>query len=347
MKKQQSPAVIVLMVAGIIVAIGFVFTQLTGNTPGPVKNLPPDTTTKTSAPATTQVASNSGQPGQPAGDAASGAVASEAILAPTADPFRADTKTAQPIVVNPQPTAAANTRVATTSDNTKHSLPPITASPMGPAPIVNLPSTLVKEPELAGTLLGERPSAVFRNDKRLAIVPVGGQFQDWKVVSVQHGAVTLKGFGRTLQLGVGGLQPRTAGMRTEEAPRNPHASLAGHGDYVEAADPFRTPDKVASYVQTPATGQPVPVTSEPNSITHDLNGDTSGAAAPAGAAPQSPPAGQGDPAGQNTIPQTETPATMPPVTNGNKTTPPADPPANTEKVIDQAKDKPKDPPTRP
>ena len=38
MKKQQSPAVIVLMVAGIIVAVGFVFFQLNGGSgPAPAR----------------------------------------------------------------------------------------------------------------------------------------------------------------------------------------------------------------------------------------------------------------------------------------------------------------------
>jgi hypothetical protein len=60
-----------------------------------------------------------------------------------------------------------------------------------------------KEPQLVGTLLGERPSAVFRMDKLLSVVPEGASIGTWKVISVGQGSAVIKSARRTLTLSVG------------------------------------------------------------------------------------------------------------------------------------------------
>jgi hypothetical protein len=60
-----------------------------------------------------------------------------------------------------------------------------------------------KEPQLVGTLLGERPSAVFRMDKVLSVVPEGASLGSWKVISVAQGGAVIKNARRTLTLSVG------------------------------------------------------------------------------------------------------------------------------------------------
>jgi hypothetical protein len=77
----------------------------------------------------------------------------------------------------------------------------------------------IVEIELVGTLLGVRPSAVFRTGEKMVTVPVNGTFAGWKVITVQHGEVVVTSTGRTVRLNVG--MNASAGMvrQTQDRPR--------------------------------------------------------------------------------------------------------------------------------
>jgi hypothetical protein len=365
-KKQPGPAVIVAMVAGIIVAGFFIFSQLMGGSgPEPVKNLPP-APAGTSSTATTANATPGGQPAatttvasQPTGaeaavEAPSPLQASgEAFLAPRANPFVSIAKpvqnTAGALPAPPSgPSIAANSTGTSglVARSTNQNLPGLGPGGVAPAGVM-VPRSIAAEPELAGTLLGQRPSAVFRNDKRLVVVPVGGSFRGWKVVAVEHGAARVKADGRTVDLGVGGVQSRMAIRgnedRTQSLSSQPGGSLVRDASDVPAA---RT---VTAFAGSQSTGEPVQVVSEPNSITRELTGATSAPATGTTANPagQNPPAGEGAPAIPASQPPVDVPATLPPAGEKNVPVPPADPAPGTEKVIDQTKDRVRDPAVKP
>ncbi len=94
----------------------------------------------------------------------------------------------------------------------------LTAIPFGQAgnaPVAP-PIQLLPDPELVGTLLGDRPCAVFRTVKKLTVVPVGGRLGDWMVVSVSHDSVSVKSPKGTLRLVMGLNKPQRPMRDTEE-----------------------------------------------------------------------------------------------------------------------------------
>jgi hypothetical protein len=208
----------------------------------------------------------------------------------------------------------------------------------------NMAPEAPKEPELVGTLLGDRPSAVFRGAKQLAVVPVGGRFGDWKVQAVRHGEAIVKSGTRTVRLDVNGGSASGIAVRWEEAPAAPKGSSRQRRQVVEAdqgAPPAKGETQVTNHVIVSVPELP----SEPNSITRELTEgvvtDTANSPGaqpapgnPTGPAPSGPvPSNPAPPAPENPV--------APPPDSPKGTTPPADPPANTERVIKQ------EPPERP
>jgi len=101
---------------------------------------------------------------------------------PTIAPLSADTRLPAPLLARPM--------------GGPGTMPPAQSLSAQPAPAM-------AQPDLVGTLLGERPSAVFRMDKQLVLVPVGNMIAGWKVLSVDQGEATIKRAGQTERLVVG------------------------------------------------------------------------------------------------------------------------------------------------
>jgi hypothetical protein len=164
-------------------------------------------------------------------------VASEAVLAPEADPF-------VPLpthAVTPQPQAgsagvgqtptggsqagrgAANGTGAIAGPGMGN-LSVMNPALGGPVPpnrgiIPQFAAPPPPAPELVGTLLGDQPSAVFRGASQLVAVPVGATFGGWKVIHVGQGDAVVKGMGRMVRLQAG--VPVDSGS----VPAAPHGSL--------------------------------------------------------------------------------------------------------------------------
>jgi hypothetical protein len=96
-----------------------------------------------------------------------------------------------------------------------------------------------------------RPCAVFRGEKQLMIVPVGGKFGPWKVVSVSHGGVVVKTANRKVRLGVGDASAPKVTSTEEPTERNtlqtrryvPRVSMtASANDTGEGEKPVENPE---------------------------------------------------------------------------------------------------------
>ena len=93
-------------------------------------------------------------------------------------------------------------------------------------------------PTLVGTILGERPSAVFQQDARIRVVPLGTRLGPWKVISVSLDGAVVAGAGRTVGLRIG------LGRAAEVTEAAPSAAEADSGVTGTANDPPR-PAKAA------------------------------------------------------------------------------------------------------
>jgi len=143
---------------------------------------------------------------------ASAAIRSEAGMAPRTDPFRPLPETEPKPVVSIHPPPPQNTRAKQAPP-----LPYVGARPTPPAfpkAAEQLqPPPKLEAPELAGTLLGDQPSAVFREERSLVLVPVGGRVGAWKVVSVTYDGAVVKHGQEFRRLAVGGSRaPITPGV---------------------------------------------------------------------------------------------------------------------------------------
>ena len=127
-------------------------------------------------------------------------------------------------------------------------------------------------PPLVGTLLGNRPSAVFQGDRQVQIVAQGEAIGSWRVVSVSHGAAVVKGNGRTRRLAVGGARSQ-APVRVETAAKGPAAvepqlemmatlpEVSGRPMPEPTPKPAPPTDTAAS--ETPAEAPPAPSEAPP------------------------------------------------------------------------------------
>jgi hypothetical protein len=269
-KKQASPAVVAAMVVGIVAAGGYIAMSLTGSgAPEPVKTLPatgaPAVGTTTTAGTPTPGTGNAGMSATAPGTVVASAPGGEASLAPSADPF-----VAIPGPPAQRQTAPVAPTVQAAPQNSGRSGPLISGGTVQPLPPFQAPGTTgpmvvtkveAEVPDLVGTMLGDRPTAVFRSDKELRSVPVGGRFHGWKVVSVRHGEVIVKNGTRTETLGVGSGHAGSIALHWDESSPNQGQSAAPRSEFAAQ----KPADEPRSNVQTAAL-------SEPNSITQDLTG---------------------------------------------------------------------------
>ncbi|MCW3097136.1 MAG: hypothetical protein JWL77_2754 [Chthonomonadaceae bacterium] len=244
--KAASPATIAALGLGAIAALGFagwtISNALGGSPPAPVSapaSTPAAAAGTATAPAgSAPVISASSTPGsavsEPARDTSMRSpLASEATLAPSADPFIALPARPDPQAAQKAATAqaAANAANAAAIRNVAQNMsplpnfsgalkgPPYPGSPVGTMP-VGAPPPAPKEIELVGTLLGNRPSAVFIADQKMVTVPVNGTFAGWKVIRVQHGEAVVTSAGRMLRLNVGMSASGGTVRQTQERPRD-------------------------------------------------------------------------------------------------------------------------------
>jgi hypothetical protein len=87
------------------------------------------------------------------------------------------------------------------------SVTPLPAAKVNAAAPNLSPPASMKPLELVGTMLGDRPSAVFRGESRLITVPVGGAYDGWTVVSVDHGEAVVQYHRDMVRLRLGEMSP--------------------------------------------------------------------------------------------------------------------------------------------
>lgn len=190
----------------------------------------------------------------------------EATLAPEADPFAPlyPSEFASATRTPPAASAFSTRRLPDVRTWPHQTVPPSGAPPalvptgdgapmasglpgLGPAPVraIGSPTPMpleAKEPELVGTMLGDRPSAVFRTEKALSVVAVGERFGLWRVIAVHHGGAVLRSSGREIRLVVGGKHATGSIQAATE-------------EETETATPVDLPSEPVAL----ATGQPRPV----------------------------------------------------------------------------------------
>jgi len=233
-KKKANPAVVVLLIVGIVGALGFAVKQFMNLSSTPMS--PAEPVAAQQAPAATL-------PKEPAANPKT-VVALDA--APTTDPFRPLPVSAQPqnsqAAQNPPrppllpPVPATNRPVpapqlvaqdravraaalrASTADTPS-------AAPQAPTAGSVAPMPVTVEPVLTGTLLGGRPMAVFKSESGSVLVPQGGAYMGWRVLRVAHGEAVVWNGAATLRLRVTGASlPLTRSAANPPAPPLPRAS---------------------------------------------------------------------------------------------------------------------------
>lgn len=217
-KKLNNPAVIVLMVIAIIGFLGFAIKQAM------VPDKPPAPAAATAPPAVAP----------PPAETASSRTVISPDAAPEVDPFRplpvkrtADSQQAsaaqrQPVLPAPPPSpGTVPTPLLVAQDRERRAAALQGSTADRPLPTLGgasaQPMPVVVEPTLAGTLLGSRPMAVFKNENSTVMVPQGGAYLGWRVLRVGHGEATVWNGTITVQLRVGtptGTASKTAALST-------------------------------------------------------------------------------------------------------------------------------------
>ena len=204
-EKRKSPAATVLLTLGSVATVGLAWWSISNalnNSAGtaPAKSLPP-------APANTELP----KADRPVARKPVEAKPEEAEMARSADPFV--TAGGLPLMANPDTLAVAPPAPAAKPAPAKRD-PQLFGSGPTIFPISPMPGIQPRDaragapdaepsPELAGTFLGDRSCAMFREGQTLLMVPVGGKYHAWKVLSVTHGSAILQNGKRTLNLEVG------------------------------------------------------------------------------------------------------------------------------------------------
>lgn len=258
-QNRDNPKNIALMSVAAVAGVGFAVWNISNTLappPAASKTPEPASVPKEKTQATACVAS-SAEPNKP-----TSVESSEADLALNADPFVPLPEIAPKETLVPVPTPRMG--LPTELPNlqrvgyrvTGNNLPSIGlpgAAPSGSAS--PSPNTEVEAPPpvLVGTLLGERPCAVFRADQQLSIIPIGGKFGAWKVVSVNHGGVVVKNSKRTMRLGIGTGKPQgtthSTALPEERAVAQTHryvpqsTEFASAKDLLDGSKPAETPEK--------------------------------------------------------------------------------------------------------
>ncbi|MBM3493626.1 MAG: hypothetical protein FJX72_04785 [Armatimonadetes bacterium] len=216
-KKPVNPLVVVLMLVGIIGALGFTIWRALGPTE-PAKPAVAKAT-ETAAPAAERrtLASDAVAPGTNPFRGKQ-AVGFGTATAPTFPTIRTPVQPSPgplpaPLLVSKDRAARAQALNAfTASDRAALRVPGMPTGSTQPMPVA-------VEPELVGTMVGARPTAVFKSDKTMVMVPQGGAYMGWRVVSVGHTEATVWNGGVTLKLRVGA--PSAPVSRSASAPPEP------------------------------------------------------------------------------------------------------------------------------
>lgn len=225
--KGNDAKTVVALVVGIILVLVFVVWQITNAMSG--KNPSPGSSAQSSAPD----APTSGVGASPSAPAATSATGSgDVVLAPTVDPFKP--LTAREVLAMASrrtnaagaPTTGLPPAPGGTSAPWAGGVPtPLPPAAGGRAPVAPM-AVQAPQPALAGTLLGGQPTGMFRTDRGLALVPVGGAVMGWTVARVDEGSVVLRLAGRVVKLTIDPLGK--AGGSPPAAPAGaPRTSLPG------------------------------------------------------------------------------------------------------------------------
>jgi hypothetical protein len=240
------------LTAGTIVALGFAAWRISAVvSPGNDKAAAPPSvpaSTPTQSAAQPAIPPELDRPTSvaPVADVPGGA---EEALAPTADPFQ-PLMAAAPAAATPGPASVPATMPAFGGPV----LPPNPGMEVSLAPPVRVEP--VVPPTLAGTLLGDHPSAVFKTEGGLQVVRRGQQFGPWLVVAVQHGAATVRNGGVSRHL--------TVNMRLGSIAATPAArpTEATHREVIMAVLPTPAPPvPVPASIPAPAKAPPCPPSS--------------------------------------------------------------------------------------
>jgi hypothetical protein len=257
--KAASPQTIAALSIGAVAALGFAgwtisnalgpstppATPLTASaapgTPTAAPTTPGTTAAAPSTPAPTSVGTvlepSGGTPGR-------SPAASEAMLAPSADPFialppLAGAQTDRKAVAMTSPAPAALGNALRTVPGLKGFASPASTQSYSLVPTphaVPSPPAVAAEIELVGTLLGNRPSAVFRTEQKMVTVPVGATFAGWKVLSVQHGEAVVWSAAGKLRLTVG--TTASSGVTGPVGMVQKRQERSRNGSYSSAPAPF-------------------------------------------------------------------------------------------------------------
>lgn len=220
--KRDNPVTLALLLCGASLAVGFAAWNISRalRPPAPPAHPAPAPPGVTGAgPAAPAGGATAGAPAQHAAASVRPAADWEASLAPNADPFL-------PIGVPASPGATGRTSAPPVpalpplgGGGRLQALPPIappwpartppSAASIRPLPLPpGAPPALTQrpepQPELVGTMLGDRPSAVLRSSGRTAVVPVGERLGAWRLLSVEHGSAVLRSGRHTVRLVLGG-----------------------------------------------------------------------------------------------------------------------------------------------
>ncbi len=226
-QKGNDPKTIVALVVGIIVVLVFVVWQITNAMA--TKNPAP----APSAQSPVSEAPAAGPAALPSVSTATSATGTgDVVLAPTVDPFKPLTVREVLAMASRRPNAAGSPTTGLppapggTSSPWTGSMPtPLPPAVTGRPPVAPM-AIQAPQPALAGTLLGGQPTGMFRTDRGLTLVPVGGSVMGWTVSRVDEGSVVLRLAGRVVRLTIDPLG-KTAGSPSTPPAGTPRTSLPG------------------------------------------------------------------------------------------------------------------------
>lgn len=238
--KPNNPLVVVLLIVGIIGALGFAIWRALAPA-GPTPSSPPAATAQAAGPGSDAGAPSGGTAPQAAANASSAHDAQHRSLvgdsaALGVNPFgggavKATPPKPAPLASAPRPSSAPRQTLpapALVSQDRAARAQALKAfadsNAPGPAatqgaPASPQPMPVAVEPELVGTMLGGRPTAVFKADKTLLMVPQGGVYMGWRVMRVGHSEATVWNGGVQLRLRVG--MPSSPVSHAEATPPSP------------------------------------------------------------------------------------------------------------------------------
>ncbi len=207
-RKPANPLVVVLLIVGIVGALGFALYRALAPAGGEAKAPTTASASEQQPKAATAASPHTSRQPLAGEDLAIGANpfarSSKGSRVATAPPPRPQPATPPSTGPLPAPLMVSRDRAARAQ-----ALNALAAGDRASAPAAGLPAPAAQpmpvsvEPELVGTMMGGRPTAVFKSDKSVVMVPQGGVYLGWRVVRVNHTEATVWNGGTTLRLRVG------------------------------------------------------------------------------------------------------------------------------------------------